>query len=177
MTVAQVPVRGRLGVIDWAIMRRLNLANFAAIFTTTLVLVGVMSHCASALETFPTASLAIATQDGLHEFTVEVATTSPQHAQGLMFRRKMAAGAGMVFVYQEVQRISMWMKNTLIPLDMVFIGDSGKIIKIAERTTPMSQEIIASGGPVKSVLELNGGTASRLGIRPGDRVTFVGVFD
>lgn len=142
-----------------------------------LVVAGLVFHDVHALETFPTSTLTVATKDGVREFSVEVATTPQQHAQGLMFRRKMAADSGMVFVYRQAQPISMWMKNTMIPLDMVFIGGSGVIIKIVERTIPMSQEIIASGGPVKSVLELNGGTASRLGLKVGDRVSLSGVFD
>jgi len=87
-----------------------------------------------------------------------------------MYRRKMAADAGMLFVYPSDAPVSMWMKNTFIPLDMFFIGSDGRITHIAERTVPQSTELIGSYGPVRGVLELNGGTASRLGIKPGDRV-------
>ena len=166
-------------------MRRYILTNLtvrsAMVLVVALVLsgggAGLVTQDAHALETFPVSTLTVATKDGVREFTVEVAETPQQHAQGLMFRRKMAADAGMVFVHRQMQSISMWMENTMIPLDMVFIGGSGAITKIVERTIPMSQEIIASGGSVKSVLELNGGTASRLGLKAGDRVSLSGVFD
>lgn len=142
---------------------------FAALLFSNGVAYGV--------ETFPVAPLTILTNSGAHKFSVEVATTPKQYAQGLMFRRKMAADAGMVFVYRQAGRVSMWMKNTLIPLDMVFIDGAGKITKIVARTTPRSEEIISSGGPVRVVLELNSGMTSRLNIRPGDRVKLPGVFD
>jgi hypothetical protein len=114
--------------------------------------------------------LKIETAAGAHAFTVEMATTSDQQAIGLMHRRQMAADAGMLFVYPAGSRIAMWMKNTLIPLDMLFIGPDGRIKHLVERTVPMSTELIGSNGPVRAVLELNAGTASRLGIKVGDRV-------
>jgi len=114
--------------------------------------------------------LKIETAAGAHAFAVEMATTSDQHATGLMHRRAMAADAGMLFLYPAGSRVAMWMKNTLIPLDMLFIGRDGRITHIAERTVPMSTELIGSNGPVRAVLELNAGTASRLGIKVGDRV-------
>jgi uncharacterized membrane protein (UPF0127 family) len=114
--------------------------------------------------------LTIRTSAGAHDFRVELATTNDQQATGLMYRRKMAADAGMLFVYPSDAPVSMWMKNTFIPLDMFFIGSDGRITHIAERTVPQSIELIGSNGPVRAVLELNGGTASRLGIKPGDRV-------
>ena len=106
-----------------------------------------------------------------HAFSVEVATTTRQHAQGLMFRRSLAPEAGMLFVYPREERVAMWMRNTFIPLDMVFIARGGRIVKIAERTVPMSETVISSDGPVIAVLELNAGTASRLGLKPGDRAS------
>jgi uncharacterized protein len=111
----------------------------------------------------------IESASGKHRFDVELAVTPQEMAQGLMFRRSLAADAGMLFVYDVPQRASFWMKNTLIPLDMLFIAPDGKIINIHERAVPQSLEPIPSAGPVKAVLELNGGTASRLGIKPGDR--------
>ena len=105
-----------------------------------------------------------------HEFSVELALNGRQQKQGLMFRRRMAADAGMLFVYRREEPIAMWMKNTFIPLDVLFIARNGEITRIAQRTVPMSEEIISSGGPVVAVLELNAGTASRLGLKPGDRV-------
>lgn len=121
--------------------------------------------------TFATAGLSIETVDGeRHDFEVEIAETPAQRAQGLMFRRQMAADAGMLFLFGGSQVRGMWMKNTLIPLDMLFIDETGKIVRIEERTVPHSERAIVSGGPVSAVLELNAGTASRLMIEPGDRV-------
>ncbi len=121
--------------------------------------------------TFATSGLVIVSETGRHEFTVELAVTPEQRAQGLMYRRSMAADAGMLFDYsRRAGRASMWMKNTYIPLDMLFIKADGEIESIAERTVPRSLESISSRGPVHGVLELNGGTAARLGIKPGDVV-------
>jgi uncharacterized membrane protein (UPF0127 family) len=121
--------------------------------------------------TFETASLSIETAAGdEHSFQVEIAETGAQRAQGLMFRRQMAPDAGMLFLFGDSQVRAMWMKNTLIPLDMLFIDEMGKIVRIEERTVPHSERTIVSGGPVSAVLELNAGTASRLMIKPGDRV-------
>ena len=120
---------------------------------------------------FETASLSIETAAGAeHAFQVEIAETPEQRAQGLMFRRQMAADAGMLFLFGGSQVRGMWMKNTLIPLDMLFIDETGKIVRIEERTVPHSERAIVSGGPVSAVLELNAGTASRLMIKPGDWV-------
>jgi uncharacterized membrane protein (UPF0127 family) len=87
-----------------------------------------------------------------------------------MFRGALAADAGMLFDYRFAQRITMWMRNTLIPLDMIFIGVDGRVINVAERTIPHSEAIIASKGRARAVLEVNGGTASRLGIKPGTKI-------
>jgi uncharacterized membrane protein (UPF0127 family) len=125
----------------------------------------------SLLVRFDTGSLAIVTEAGRHEFNVELASTPEQRSQGLMYRREMAADAGMLFDFaSRPGRASMWMKNTLIPLDMLFIKSDGKIESIAERTVPHSLEAVSSRGLVRYVLELNGGTVARLGIGPGDRV-------
>jgi uncharacterized membrane protein (UPF0127 family) len=123
-----------------------------------------------ALVTFDKSSLEIQTKTGTHKFTVEMAVSDRQQAQGLMFRRSMAPNAGMLFDYKRPTRITMWMKNTYIPLDMIFIGADGRIINIAQRTVPLSEATIPSRGRALAVLEVNGGTASRLGIKPGDRV-------
>lgn len=105
-----------------------------------------------------------------HGFAVELALTPQQQAQGLMYRPGLAADAGMLFVYRPARRVSMWMRNTAIPLDMLFIAEDGEIVKIVERAVPFSLATISSGRPVHGVLEVNGGTAARLGLRPGDRV-------
>jgi len=115
-------------------------------------------------------ALTVVSASGRHAFRVEVAISPEAQAQGLMFRRSLDADAGMLFVYPVAHRITMWMKNTYIPLDMLFIDDAGKISHIVERTVPLSLAIIRSRDPARAVLELNGGTAARLGIKKGDRV-------
>lgn len=120
------------------------------------------------MASFPRGEVEIRSADGTHKFRVEIARTRSQHMQGLMFRRHMAADAGMLFVFQRPAESDMWMKNTYLPLDMIFVREGGKIGKIAERTMPMSEEVITSGGRVIAVLEVNAGTASRLGIKVGD---------
>ncbi|NNM74310.1 DUF192 domain-containing protein [Enterovirga aerilata] len=115
--------------------------------------------------------LTIVTQSGQrHAFQVEVARTDADRAQGLMYRRSMAADRGMLFDFARVEPVAMWMQNTYIPLDMLFIRPDGTIARIAENTEPLSTRTIESGEPVLGVLELVGGSARRLGIRPGDRV-------
>ena len=105
-----------------------------------------------------------------HRFNVEIAKSEPQRRQGLMFRRSLAPDRGMLFIYGREQMINMWMANTLIPLDMLFINDSGVITHINERAVPGSKRIISSSRQASYVLELIGGSASRLGFKPGDRV-------
>ena len=121
---------------------------------------------AQALET-----LSITTQGGQRQtFKVEVARNEGERSQGLMYRRSMAADHGMLFDFGRVEPVSMWMQNTYLPLDMLFIRPDGTIARIAANTEPLSTRTISSGEPVLSVLELNAGTAARLGIKAGDRV-------
>ena len=122
------------------------------------------------LVAFETGWVTIRSGGRSHEFRVELARTARQHAQGLMHRRRMAADAGMLFIHRRPAPRSMWMKNTLIPLDMLFLGADGTILRIVERTVPLSTRTIRSGRPATAVLELNAGTAERLGLREGDRV-------
>ena len=105
-----------------------------------------------------------------HIFTVEIADTPKSWTSGLMFRKQLAEGAGMLFIYPAKQKISMWMKNTFISLDMLFIDRDGTIQHISERTVPLSTKVISSRFRVKAVLEVVAGTVARLGIRVGDRV-------
>jgi len=123
-------------------------------------------------EGFATDSLAIRTSKETHRFSIELARTPEQQQFGLMFRNKLAPDAGMLFVYDQAHRISMWMKNTLIPLDMIFIGVDGRVINVAERCVPLSVAPIYSADAALAVLEVNGGTAARLGIGPGDTVLY-----
>lgn len=107
---------------------------------------------------------------GVHVFAVELVANDADRARGLMFRKELPEGRGMLFDFQREQEVSMWMRNTLIPLDMIFINGDGRIRRIAENTEPMSERTIPSGGPVRGVLEVIGGTARKLGIAPGDKV-------
>jgi len=125
---------------------------------------------AQGTEKFKTGKLTIVSAGKRNDFTVELALTDRQQQQGLMFRRTMAPDAGMLFDYITPTRITMWMKNTFIPLDMIFIGADGKVADIAERAVPRSEAIIPSKVPARAVLELNGGTAQRLSIKVGDPV-------
>lgn len=113
--------------------------------------------------------LTINSANGKHRFTVEVARTPEEQAQGLMFRKSVPPDRGMIFPYDPPVQVSFWMKNTLVPLDMVFIGPDGKIGRIAANTTPMSLDPVASIDPVSAVLEIAGGRAAELGIREGDK--------
>jgi len=141
------------------------------IFISVLTFLGISSFAFSqGLLTFEMSKLKIITSRGENIFDVELAVTERQQSQGLMFRRSMAANAGMLFDYGALKQIQMWMKNTYIPLDMIFIDSNGKVINIVERTIPESLIIISSRGRARAVLELNSGTASRLGIKKGDRV-------
>ncbi len=117
-------------------------------------------------------TLEIASKTGVHVFAVEIADTDQARAKGLMFRKEMPEGRGMLFDFHRDQEVSFWMENTYIPLDMIFIRGDGKILRIAENTEPLSTKLIPSGGPIRAVLEVIGGTARKLGIAPGDRVAF-----
>ena len=114
--------------------------------------------------------LEIATKSGVQVFSVEMATTEEEKTTGLMYRKELPDGKGMLFDFSPEQQISMWMKNTYIPLDMIFIRADGRILRIAENTEPLSTRIISSGGLAKGVLEVIAGTAQKYGIQPGDRV-------
>jgi uncharacterized membrane protein (UPF0127 family) len=107
-----------------------------------------------------------------YKFEVEIVTTPETRAQGLMFRESLAANAGMLFIYPGEQPVSFWMKNTLIPLDMLFVKADGSIAHIAHNAVPHDETPIDSGAAVIAVLEVNGGTANALGIKEGDRVEY-----
>ena len=113
----------------------------------------------------------IASKGGTRVFTVELPVTDEQRARGLMYRKELPDGQGMLFDLKLEQEVGFWMKNTYIPLDMVFIRADGTIQRIAAYTEPLSERRVASGGAVRYVLEVIGGTAKKLGIEPGDKVT------
>jgi len=107
-----------------------------------------------------------------HRFTVEVAASLEEQNAGLMYRRSLAPDRGMIFPYDPPQSVAFWMKNTLIPLDMIFIRADGTIARIVANTVPLSLEPVPAGEPVAAVLEIAGGRAAELGIREGDRVSW-----
>jgi uncharacterized membrane protein (UPF0127 family) len=114
--------------------------------------------------------LEIVTKNGVQVFSVEMATTDEEKQTGLMYRKELADGKGMLFDFNPEQEVSMWMKNTYVSLDMIFIRADGRVLRIAENTEPLSTKIISSKGPARAVLEVVAGTAQKYGIRPGDRV-------
>lgn len=114
--------------------------------------------------------LQIVTSTGSHPFLVEVMRTQAQRERGLMFRRSMPADRGMLFEFGVERPIDMWMRNTYLPLDMVFLSRGGRVAAVAENTEPLSERIISSRVPAYAVLELNAGAASRIGLKIGDSV-------
>jgi uncharacterized protein len=142
-----------------------------ALLLVVSVLTGeVPSSLRAELQKFPTSELTIVSASGPHRFKVEVAETPAQMEQGLMFRTSLAPDGGMLFVYPQPTVATMWMRNTLIPLDMLFVDAQGRIVNIHQRAVPQSDNVIPAAAPVRAVIELNGGTAARLGIQPGDQV-------
>jgi len=150
-------------------MHRRHLIALSSVAAVTL-------HFAARAQTgpqpdLPKEKLVIVTHDGQrHDFTVEMALTSDQQMTGLMFRKSVPADGGMLFDWGNDREMAMWMKNTLIPLDMLFINADGTIRAIAENTVPESLVPIPSHGPVRAALELAAGTAERLNIVVGDKV-------
>jgi uncharacterized protein len=140
------------------------------LWLTSLIIVMGLSPVAIG-QSSSTEALSITTFGGvIHEFQVELASTFEEKARGLMHRERLAPSSGMLFLYTKELRQSMWMKNTLIPLDMLFIRRNGRISHIHQRAVPMSLETISSRGRVLAVLELSGGTVSRLNIKVGDQI-------
>ncbi|MGH9807338.1 MAG: DUF192 domain-containing protein, partial [Terriglobia bacterium] len=108
-------------------------------------------------------------------FNIEVMATDQERALGLMFRRSLPENSGMLFIYDPPQPATMWMKNTLIPLDMVFISSDARVHRIESNAEPFSETLIPSDGDVVGVLELNGGEAGKIGLRRGDKVIYPGL--
>jgi uncharacterized membrane protein (UPF0127 family) len=117
-----------------------------------------------------TVSLTVHTARGSHVFHVEIAANEAARAQGLMYRRSLAPDAGMLFVFEKSEPVSFWMKNTYIPLDMVFIRADGVVHRIEANAEPLSERPIPSGAPVRYVLEIVGGRAAEIGLERGDKV-------
>ncbi|WP_028753854.1 DUF192 domain-containing protein [Rhizobium leucaenae] len=156
-------------------------ATFSAVLKSAIVALFLVGASAPAFAaqatseksvTFDSEPLSIKTAKGVtHKFTVELALTEPQLEFGLMYRKSMPADHGMLFDFGAPRPVMMWMKNTVLPLDMLFLDKSGVITHIQQNAVPFSEEIINSGGPVLYVIELNGGIARKLGLAVGDKVT------
>ncbi|MDP6604284.1 MAG: DUF192 domain-containing protein [Rhodospirillales bacterium] len=117
-----------------------------------------------------TSELAVVTEQGRFSFTVEMAVTETQRGRGLQYRKSLAPDAGMLFDFGAPEPAAMWMMNTPIPLDMIFVAGDGRVVNVEARTQPGSLAVIRSAGAVRAVLEVNAGTAERLGIEAGSRV-------
>ncbi len=145
----------------------------------TAAAVLLASACANAKAPDATASgprVVVETSGGArHVVRVELARTDPERARGLMFREKLDADAGMLFLFDGSEDHGFWMKNTLIPLDMVFIADDGRIVGIVERAEPRTTTLRSVGAPSRYVLEVNGGWCAAHGVKAGDRVRFENV--
>jgi uncharacterized membrane protein (UPF0127 family) len=144
-----------------------DLSGAVVRWPTLLVLLLTWSASAHAQLLQP---LTIVTASGRHTFEVELADNDASRAQGLMYRRSLAPDRGMLFDFKRVEPISMWMQNTYVSLDMLFIRPDGTIARVATNAEPLSTRTIPSGEPVLAVLEVVAGTAARLGIKPGDKV-------
>ncbi len=120
----------------------------------------------------PVKDLKVKSQNGTHSFRVEVASTFKEQEHGLMFRSEMGADEGMIFPNKPPRRAAFWMHNTVIPLDIIFIGTDHRILNIAANAVPYDETPLPSAGVASGVLELNGGRAAQLGIKAGDKVTW-----
>ena len=118
----------------------------------------------------PVEELSVVTSSGTHRFSAEIADTAELRAIGLMFRKSMLPTHGMLFDFGKSSPIAMWMKNTIISLDMVFIKPDGTVLRVAKKTKPYSLDIIPSGGSVSHVLEVNAGIADKIGLKAGDQI-------
>jgi uncharacterized membrane protein (UPF0127 family) len=147
--------------------------RFLGRFLAPLLLLAALAPPAESADTSgakhcPLEPLTIETAAGSHEIQVEVARSQEQRATGLMHRTELPSDQGMLFDFAATREVAMWMRNTLISLDMFFVEDTGRIVKIALGTTPLSEKKIRSGRPVRFVLEMIAGSAARLGVEPGD---------
>jgi uncharacterized protein len=141
-----------------------------------LATVLILAYCtilgaAAPAHAFGQDTIDIVTQSGVHAFSVELATNDTERERGLMYRKELPDGHGMLFDFQTEQPVQFWMHNTYIPLDMIFIAADGRIVHVAENAKPMSDDLIPSVRPVRAVLEVIAGTVHKFGIAAGDRIT------
>jgi len=143
-------------------------ARFAALMLT---FAAVSIAALTPVQAAGRATIEIVSGSGVHAFNVELASNDAERSRGLMFVKSLPEGQGMLFDFKRDQPVSFWMHNTYIPLDMIFIAGNGRIMHIAENAKPLSDDLIPSQYPVRAVLEVIGGTAEKLGLKPGDKVT------
>jgi len=152
------------------------ISSFAILLLSSLIALQPLQAATPArlLADFPTTSIVILNDDGpCVLLDVWVAASPKNRSRGLMFIEELGTYEGMIFLYQQPIDVTMWMKNTLIPLDMFFIRSDKTVARITENTTPLSTETIYSGEPVQMVLELAGGSAARWGFKPGNTILFI----
>jgi len=151
--------------------RRSALARLAVAASLALSLILTLIPLATqAAEPARLEPVTVETAEGRFTFTAEIADTPELRQRGLMFRHRVPEDRGMLFDWGRVEPVSMWMRNTYVSLDMIFIAADGRVVRIAEATEPLSETTISSGVPVAAVLEVSAGTAQRIGLKPGDRV-------
>jgi len=151
------------------VSRRVWQSRVAIVFVAALAWVAAAALAGPALAD-PLETLTIRTQTGDHAFSVEIAATPGTRERGLMDRRFMPMDRGMLFEFERDGPVAFWMKNTYIPLDMVFIARDGAVTRVVDRAEPLTETPIPSGAPCAAVLELNGGVAARIGLKAGDKV-------
>ncbi|MEM9634356.1 MAG: DUF192 domain-containing protein [Pseudomonadota bacterium] len=137
----------------------------------SLLMTAVLVNAANAQEALSTETLLVKSGEAEHRFLVEVAATDIERARGLMFREEMAADHGMLFIFEGEGERFFWMKNTPLPLDIIYVDNAGHIVSIAAETTPFSEAVIPSGKPARFVLEVNAGIAEKLAIKVGDQIS------
>ena len=152
----------------WAAIAASAVVGFALL---GLIVLAPQDRASGAADEFSRGELVIETASGPLRLDVEIAETQQQRSRGLMFRTSLEADSWMIFLYESPREITMWMKNTYVPLDMLFIAADGRILNIARDTAPLDLTPIPSAGPVRGVLEIRAGTAIKLGIKAGDRVS------
>jgi uncharacterized membrane protein (UPF0127 family) len=141
-----------------------------AVMLSVAITLSMLTSITSAVEVGKQEPLTIVTDAGKTEFKVEIADTDASREEGLMFRSSLPPDAGMLFDFKVTDQVAFWMKNTFVPLDMVFIRADGTVARIAADTTPLSEKTVPSEQPVRFVLEVNAGTAKRIGLKVGDKV-------
>ncbi|MES0882266.1 DUF192 domain-containing protein [Roseibium sp. SCP14] len=144
---------------------------FGVTLAFSLLMTAVFAFAANGQEPLPQETLLIRSGEAEHRFLVEVAATDIERARGLMFREEMAADHGMLFIFEGEGERFFWMKNTPLPLDIIYIDNAGHIVSIAADTTPFSETVIPSGKPARFVLEVNAGIAEKLEIKVGDQIS------